>query len=425
MVGDETSTADEASASRRRPNVFDRFQRWVLVDGDRLLVAACISVGTFVFFLGLDWLGVISFANANSITRLASGMVAGTFSLVTLVVSINQLILSQEFTSAGAAEDRLEGVESFRSEVAKTIGDPVAPASPARILEELFASIHEGATALEDETDTLEGDTQEDVRRHVRAVESSTERALEILSGPGTETFDAVSVAVKYDVSRHLYTAKRLGQRHEGALSRPAREALDQIVADLELFTVAREHIKTTYLQRELTRFSLAHDPDRGSGDHVGVVDRVSVRRSDGGGHRLASASVGGERPPRRGLRAARVADDVHSSDGDDHAADGLYRTAGSRVRVGIDAGSTCTRTRTRTRTGLPVRPLLVDWGAFVLESVTVPLSVPVPAPGELLGESGSSRLDRLDYGREFVEVVAAARTERLAAPVDVVPVGE
>lgn len=256
MVGDETSTADEASASRRRPNVFDRFQRWVLVDGDRLLVAACISVGTFVFFLGLDWLGVISFANANSITRLASGMVAGTFSLVTLVVSINQLILSQEFTSAGAAEDRLEGVESFRSEVAKTIGDPVAPASPARILEELFASIHEGATALEDETDTLEGDTQEDVRRHVRAVESSTERALEILSGPGTETFDAVSVAVKYDVSRHLYTAKRLGQRHEGALSRPAREALDQIVADLELFTVAREHIKTTYLQRELTRFS-------------------------------------------------------------------------------------------------------------------------------------------------------------------------
>ncbi|WP_312911175.1 hypothetical protein [Natronosalvus caseinilyticus] len=262
MVGDETSraTADEASASRR-PTIFARFQRWVLVDGDRLFVAACISVGTFVFFLGLDWLGVISFANANSITRLASGMVAGTFSLVTLVVSINQLILSQEFTSAGAAEDRLEGVESFRSEVAKTIGDPVAPASPARVLEELFASIHGRATTLEDEADTLEGDAREDVRRYVRAVESSTERAQTLLSESNaeksnTETFDAVSVAVEYDVSRHLYTAKRLSRHHEGALSRPAREALDRIVADLELFTVAREHIKTTYLQRELTRFS-------------------------------------------------------------------------------------------------------------------------------------------------------------------------
>ena len=239
-----------------RTNSLRRLQEWFLVDGDRLYVAAVCSVAVFLSLLILEAVGVVSFVNDDSITRLAGGMIAGTFSLVTLVVSINQLILSREFTAAGEARDQIDGVEQFRRDVATAASVPAAPAAPTKLLELIVATIHHRASTLEESVADCEDGVRDPIARYVAGLEKSTERLDETLEHAQFGTVTAVSAAIAFDDSWQTYAGTHLRHRHADDLSEEATAAFDELLEALELFAIAQEHFKTTYLQRELTRFS-------------------------------------------------------------------------------------------------------------------------------------------------------------------------
>ncbi|WP_226040650.1 hypothetical protein [Natrinema sp. DC36] len=234
-----------------------RFREWFLVEGNRLTVAATVLIAIFVLLVGLYELGVITFVNPNSVTRVASGMIAGTFSLVTLVVSVNQLILSQEFSAAGKARKRLDGVIEFRQAVADDAAVPATPASPTRVLELIVESIHHDAVGLADAVATHDDEElRETVVRYTNSVQERTDRIEDRIGDSKFDTFSAVSAAITYDESWHLYVGTHLRGEYTDSLSPAAMEQLDDLIESLELFHVAREQFKTTYLQQELTRFS-------------------------------------------------------------------------------------------------------------------------------------------------------------------------
>ena len=241
----------------KRTNSVTRVREWVLVEGDRLFIASLVSVAVFLLFLSMNEIGIISFANDDSITRLAGGMIAGTFSLVTLVVSINQLILSQEFASAGDAREQLESVMSFREDVSETTDVAASPASPSRLLELLVETINEQAVALDDAVSEYDdAEVRELIGRYTNSIEESTDRVDDTLEHTRFGTFKAVSAAVGYDATWQLYVARNLRGRYGESLPDDAVDALDDLIGTLELFNTTREHFKTTYLQKELTRFS-------------------------------------------------------------------------------------------------------------------------------------------------------------------------
>ncbi|SIR77403.1 hypothetical protein [Natronorubrum thiooxidans] len=239
-----------------RTDSLAQFREWVLVEGDRLLIAASISLLVFVLLFGLNEGGVISVANEASVTRLAGGMIAGTFSLVTLVVSINQLILSQEFASANDARDQLEGIMDIRADIAAQANVPASPASPTKLLELLIETIAAHASALGDATTAHDDDRGELIQRFVNSIEESTERTHDTLEHTKFGTFTAVSTAIAYDATWQLYVARQLRGRYDDSPSSETATTLEALIETLELFLIAREHFKTTYLQRELTRFS-------------------------------------------------------------------------------------------------------------------------------------------------------------------------
>lgn len=228
---------------------------WVLVDGNRLLLSLGGSIVILVTLLILHDLGVIAFTNDDSVTRMASGMTAGTFSLVTLVVSVNQLILSQEFSSAGKFRDRLGGILEFRRDVEDATGVPAAPAEPTRLLELLAAAIRHRANVLADVVADNDDESKTRIVGYANGVANSTSRVDEALDRTGVTAFDALSIAVEYDNYWQLYAARHL-RNDTSALSTETDGAFDELIEVLQLFTTAQEHFKTIYLQRELTRFS-------------------------------------------------------------------------------------------------------------------------------------------------------------------------
>ncbi|WP_306056190.1 hypothetical protein [Natronococcus wangiae] len=258
----EPSEVDETLESHgteigQRTNSLTRLWEWVLVDGNRVLIATLLSVAVFVLFLFLNEVGIIAFVNDDSTTRLAGGMIAGTFSLVTLVVSINQLILSREFAAAGEARDQLEGVMEFRRDVEGEATVPAAPASPTGLLELLVETIHYRAHALaETVADNEGGEFAELVAKYANTVGESTGRVEDTLERTRFGTFTALSAAIGYDDAWQVYAARHLRGSRRDSLSDETLAAFDELIDALQLFNVAREHFKTTYLQRELTQFS-------------------------------------------------------------------------------------------------------------------------------------------------------------------------
>jgi hypothetical protein len=256
-VEDVEGTFGSDSARADDDGALARLREWLLVDGDRLYVAGALAVAVFVLLLALNWVGFVAFVNDDSVTRVAGGMVAGTMSLVTLVVSVNQLILSREFKSAGETRDRLDGIMEFREDVEESTAVPATPAAPTRLLELLVTDIDERVRGLPDAV----GDPPDEefgtlLRAYVDQVEESTARLEDTLEAAESGPFGALSAAVHYDEAGKLHAARHLRNRYAESLPEEALAEFDGLVDALERFIVAREQFKTTYMQRELTRFS-------------------------------------------------------------------------------------------------------------------------------------------------------------------------
>ncbi|TYL40075.1 hypothetical protein CV102_00395 [Natronococcus pandeyae] len=230
---------------------------WVMLHGNRSLITVALTVGVFLFLLAVHALGFISFVNDDTVTRMVGGMIAGTFSLITLVVSVNQMILSREFQSAGEFRERLGGVIDFRQKIEDTTGVAATPAAPAGQLELLIEEIDYRADRIVDSVaDDRNDEARERVERFVSSVKERTGRASETLEQARFGSFDALSSAMGYNDAWQIYAARYLSNQYEEELSEETRDALEDLIESLQLFNTGREHFKTTYLQRELTRLS-------------------------------------------------------------------------------------------------------------------------------------------------------------------------
>lgn len=230
---------------------------WLLIDGNRLSVTAGLVIAVFALLSVCYWLGVISFVNDNSMTRVASGMIAGTFSLVTLVVSINQLILSNEFSTAGEFRDELDGILQFRHDIENVTGVPATPASPSKVFALLAHAVDDHASTLSDHVaDDPDGEVSELVQRYLNQVDRSTQHLEEEVEAATFGTFNTISAVINFNDAWLIYAATHIRNAHEETFSEEALAEFDRLLEALQQITVAREHFVTTYMQRELTRFS-------------------------------------------------------------------------------------------------------------------------------------------------------------------------
>lgn len=229
--------------------------RWVLLDGNRFLIAAGLLAISGIVLAALTATGVIAFTNESSINRLANGMVAGTFSVVTIVITINQLILSRQFAAASQLRERLDGVMELREDIARKADVHASPAEPTALLEVVMSAVEDRATRL-GETVAEENEREREVSEYARTVAEAAGDARDRLDDADFGTFRAVSLTIDYDDSEQIYAGRYLQNEHAEGIDEETDEALTDLLETLQLFNVARSHFKTTYMERELSRLS-------------------------------------------------------------------------------------------------------------------------------------------------------------------------
>jgi len=252
------SGGDQSADRMRDRATEDSRLVWLVVAADRRVVAAGLLAGTFLALVAVGTLlptpAYALLTDGDPHETLFNALVGATITGVTLVLTLSQLVLSQELGAAGDQRDRMRGATEFRSDAADAAGVAVAPTEPSAFLRALVDATREQAETLRDAAPGGDaGDAVDDLAADVTGNAAVVDNQL---ADAEFGTFEVVGAVLDYNYSWKLYAAERLRAEHGDALSEPASDALDDLLETLRLFGPAREHFKTLYFQWELSELS-------------------------------------------------------------------------------------------------------------------------------------------------------------------------
>ena len=234
-------------------------REWVLVGGRRLVVTALLVGIVFALTVVAGMYGPVSVQ--RFLTRGVSPgatfveLLKTIVSLVTIVLSINQLVLSPQLGSVGEQRSRLDDSMDLRERVEDVVDGPaVAPSAPGLVLRDVVEAIDDRTAALAelDGSEAFRADRDE----YVADVREDTRRLLSDLEGARFGEFEVVPSVVAFDISAKVREARGLRRHHRETLGALGRDRLDGLVEVLELFATARAYFKTTYVRSEYIAFS-------------------------------------------------------------------------------------------------------------------------------------------------------------------------
>ena len=236
-------------------------KQWILLKGHRLLVTLMLLVVVFVLTFGLSLLRPSNMRDllteTNSVRTLFNTLLSGVILLVSIVVSINSVVLSQEITDIEHQEERTTADLEFRRRIEDAIPFDVTPARPAEFVRVVLYTILRETNELEEITAEMAGDEfQEQVEALGEKVSRDVEEARNILGNAKFGTFKVLLAGLNYDYSGQLHAIRYLKRRHAEDLSDDEREHIDQLIDSLVFFTTGKEYFKSLYYKRELAELS-------------------------------------------------------------------------------------------------------------------------------------------------------------------------
>jgi hypothetical protein len=248
---------DDAPADTMRERAgANRLKVWLLVEANRLFVVGVLLA------LVLGALLVAAYATPNGLGRLSASdpvettfqaFIGATITGVTLVLTLTQLVLSQELGAVSDQQERMQGAMEFRKDAESLFGDAAPPPAPAGFLRRLIEETESRAQALKDAVPD-DGPTPAGTVAQMTIENASGVR--DELQDAQFGTFEVLSAALNFNYSWKLYAARRLASESKSTLSEEAHEALEGLIEALELFGPTREHFKTLYFQWELVDLS-------------------------------------------------------------------------------------------------------------------------------------------------------------------------
>ncbi|UPM45138.1 hypothetical protein [Halocatena salina] len=232
-----------------------RWREWILLDGNRFIIAVAVGVTVFIPIAGIEYVLETPFQNTQPLYYIFSSIITGNITLITVVVSINQLLLSRGFETPGELQSQLQSIIEYRSEVEEA-ADQIAPVQPLGFLRLLFENTRDKAQLIGDDADEHSKSVANDIDELVTELTDHIDEIQEHLDQPEMNTFNVLSTTLTTNYARQINHARQIRSHYEGRLSETTTDALDQLIDRLQEIDIARQYFKTIYLQEELSSVS-------------------------------------------------------------------------------------------------------------------------------------------------------------------------
>lgn len=237
-----------------------RLVRWVLLEGNRNAVTGALLTMTFVALLvvGTVWpFEMQSLLTETAAVQLVlSTFLGGIILLVSIVVSINSIVLSYDIISIDAQENRLRGTIEFRSEIGKLTDPEHSTMDPATFLSMMVGVINQRAQELETVTEELDGRDAEEIREHIETIFQTTKDMEKSVDQTGGGEFSALWQGLDLSLGPLMQQSRILQLAYTDVLSDSGEDRFERLIRAFELITTGRHFFKTLYYKREFSTLS-------------------------------------------------------------------------------------------------------------------------------------------------------------------------
>ena len=251
MSNGDSDTISTGDTMRERSNE-SRLKIWLLLRTDRFLVtgvlAGFVFAGFMLFSVFLAPSLQSEIKSTDTIETIFSSMIGILVTGTTLVVTINQLVLSQENGPLGDQRKRMSDAMDFRTYTQDLMGE-VVPADPSEFLRKLVEETERRSEALDRIVTESDDDLQHQVSEFVDSVHGNAKAVEDQLENASFGTFDVLFAALNFNYSWKIYQLERMTAEFADTLDDDQQSAIDDLRTALAMFGPAREHIKTLYFQ--------------------------------------------------------------------------------------------------------------------------------------------------------------------------------
>ena len=238
-------------------NLKSVFLDWLLLEGDRYAVAATLSLGVFLFLYGSGYVGLITVTEPAAVRGAAGGMIPGLFTFLSIVLAINQLVLSQEYGSADEVRTRIEDIRAFRQDLEASADTAPSPVNPTDFLSLVVRTIETKTETLADSARSVaDADARESIGDVAESLGAEADQSNDALEARDQGRVNALLPVLEFPYSHYLYEVRELQEDYGDDLPTETQQVLADLIDVLEFFSVARTHFRTTYTQRVLAQLS-------------------------------------------------------------------------------------------------------------------------------------------------------------------------
>jgi hypothetical protein len=241
-----------------------KFGRWILLEGHRYAVTAALLSVTFmsIVLLGSIWTFEMRMLLTETATvqTILTTLLSGIILLVSIVVSINSIVLSHDITSVSAQEKRIEGVIEFRRDIGGIAATDAVPTDPSAFLRVMATTIKERAKSLESVGEDLGDDIDEsfgdDISTYIDSVATTAEEIEAVVERvPGGDLY-ALWLGLETDYGPMMNEMRKFTSTHRSELDEDEKEKFDDLMELFEMFATGREYFKTLYYSQEISELS-------------------------------------------------------------------------------------------------------------------------------------------------------------------------
>ena len=255
-----SSRFEELGTALRAPGE-NAIKRWLLLTGPRLWVMFVLMFLVFVLLVGMATVKPVEMrgllTETNAVQTLFATLLSGAILLVSIVVSINSVVLSQEMTDINQQQKRIDASVEYHRQIEDFIEADITPARPSDFLNAvLYASSRQVKTLTHLAEDSPNDEFERDVREFAEQVAQDVEQARQTLTAGRVGTFRVLLAGLNYNYSGQLHATRGLKHKYSEDLSTEGREAIDRLVDTLKHIGIGREYFKSLYYKRELARLS-------------------------------------------------------------------------------------------------------------------------------------------------------------------------
>lgn len=181
---------------------------------------------------------------------MASALVGGNITLITLVVALSQVILSQELESPGSLRDEIGRTADYRQ---AALAQPAPPTDPDDFLQQLLQQTQERAGSL---AELLSDSTTESSTHIIDELPEECAKVSEQLETASDKLSSVIIPLLGIEYATYIHECHQLESAYEGDDHEQLLSTLDALSTDLKNLDIARQYFTTIFMKEELAKLS-------------------------------------------------------------------------------------------------------------------------------------------------------------------------